>query len=83
MIRLTVQDAYAMISKFPDRIRLLKVIETADVWAFKFSTGDESIIGGAYDAVNKKTGGVHRIAIPYGLYELDGGHELDIRQFQK
>ena len=80
---LDIHGAYTMISQFPGRVRLLNVVETDHVWAFRFSEGAAEIVGGCYDAVDKQSGAVHRISIPYGLAELKGGKQLDIRQFQK
>lgn len=83
MLSITITDAYGMVSKLPKRIRLLDAIETPTVWAFKFSAGDDEVVGGVYDAVDKRTGGIRCIPIPYGMRELYDGTKLDIRQFQK
>jgi hypothetical protein len=83
---MTIKKAYKKARKLPGRNYIVNCIETSDLWAFQFAEeplepGD-FLIGGGYDCINKKTGELSCIPIPWGLDALEGGNKIDINTFK-
>jgi len=82
---MTIIDAYKVAKALPDRNFLINCIDAPEYWAFLFHyeviEPDDYLVGGCYDAVCKKTGDITHVAIPYDMYLLEGGYNIDISMF--
>ena len=85
-MKLSAIDAYKIVRTLPHRNYLVLAMSTEKVWAFHFSdhplSPGDSTVGGCFDAIDKTTGEMHQIVIPYELDELDGGVHLDVKKFR-
>jgi len=82
---MTIIEAYKKAKELPDRNFLINCIDAPEHWAFLFHyeeiEPDDHLMGGCYDAICKITGTVTHVAIPYDMYLLEGGSNIDIGIF--